>query len=65
MNISMPFILEFLYQNVLDAKDWTMTMERLKNKKQYEENDSMYSSVVEAQDALFTKEIEWKRSSVA
>lgn len=65
MNISMPYILEFLYQNVLDAKDWTMTMERLKNKKQYEENDSVYSSVVEAQDALFLKEIEWKRSSVA
>lgn len=65
MNLSMPFILEFLYQNVLDAKDWSMTMERLKNKKQYEQGDSMYSSVVEAQDALFMKELEWKRSPLA
>ena len=58
MNLSMPFILEFLYQNVLDAKDLSMTMKRLKDKQLYDNDDSMYASVVEAQDALFLKEME-------
>ena len=58
MNLSMPFILEFLYQNVLDAKDLSMTIKRLKDKELYENDESMYASVVEAQDALFLKEME-------
>lgn len=47
MNFSMPYILEFLYQNPLDEVDWQHTKGRLTDMASYEEvrgNRYMYTS---------------------
>ncbi|EWM27076.1 zeaxanthin epoxidase [Nannochloropsis gaditana] len=56
MTISMPLILEFLYQNVLDESDWGNAKGRLSNMAAYEDQSNTYKSVREAQQALASKE---------
>ena len=56
MTVSMPLILEFLYQNVLDEEDWGNAVSRLSNLAAYEDKTNTYKSVREAQAALQAKE---------
>lgn len=56
MTVSMPLILEFLYQNVLDEEDWGSAVSRLSNLAAYEDKSNTYKSVREAQQALQAKE---------
>jgi zeaxanthin epoxidase len=56
MTVSMPLILEFLYQNVLDENDWGEAKRRLADLALYEDKTSTYKSVKDAQAALQRKE---------
>ncbi len=56
MTVSMPVILDFLYQNVLDEDDWGNAQSRLSNLALYEDKTNTYKSVREAQEALRRRE---------